>query len=130
MPRCNAKHDEGSFRPDYFDFISFAQYALINDKIKNAKVEFVEKFNAEGDTRVVRREVTDALLVPTHSAKVGDIVLDYIIETYAQNGLVPKEVGKKKRNKPKFHRNHCHPHWWLPADRCSGKCGKSNWWRD
>ena len=81
---------------NYFDFISFAQYAVINDKIKNAKVEFVEKFNAEGDTRVVRREVTDALLVPTHSAKVGDIVLDYIIETYAQNGLVPKEVGKKK----------------------------------
>ena len=82
--------------PNYFDFISFAQYAVINEKIKNAKVEFVEKFNADGDTRVVRREVSDALLVPTHSSKVGDLVLDYIIDTYTSNGLVPKEIGKKK----------------------------------
>ena len=83
--------------PNYFDFISFAQYAVINEKMKNAKIEFVEKFNADGDTRVVRRETSNALLVPTHSSKVGDIVLDYIIETYSQNGLVPKEIGKKKK---------------------------------
>ena len=85
--------------PNYFDFITFAQYAVINEKMKNAKVEFVEKFNADGDTRVVRKEISNALLAPTHSSKVGNFLLDYIIDTYTPNGLVPKGIGEKKSTK-------------------------------
>ena len=31
--------------PVYFDFISFAQYAVISDSMKNGKYDFIEKVN-------------------------------------------------------------------------------------
>ena len=38
--------------PVYFDFISFAQFAVIDEKMKVGKFEFVEKFDANGTTQV------------------------------------------------------------------------------
>jgi len=74
--------------PVYFDFISYAQYAVISDKIKNCKLEFVEKVNATGDTQIVRRDpiFSDNKMLPfVHSNLVGEKVLEYITETYNNN---------------------------------------------
>lgn len=74
--------------PTYFDFISYAQFAVIADKMRNGKLEFVEKVNATGDTQIVRRNpmyVDNQLLPEFHSSLVGGIILDYIIETYSKN---------------------------------------------
>lgn len=74
--------------PVYFDFISYAQYAVIADKIRNGKQDFVEKVNATGDTQIVRRNpiYSDNKLLPIiHSTTVGDKILDYLIESYSKN---------------------------------------------
>ena len=74
--------------PVYFDFISYCQYAVIADKMRNGKQEFVEKVNATGDTQIVRRDpiYSDNKLLPAvHSKIVGDKVLDYLIESYSKN---------------------------------------------
>jgi hypothetical protein len=62
----------------YFDFISYCQYAVINQKLRDGKVEFVEQFDANGTTRIVRRDpsILDNTLLPNlHSQMVGDKLL-------------------------------------------------------
>lgn len=62
----------------YFDFISYCQYAVINQKMRDGKLEFVEQFDANGKTRIVRRDpsVEDNSLLPgLHSQMVGDKIL-------------------------------------------------------
>ena len=74
--------------PVYFDFISYAQYAVISDKIKNGKLEFVEKVNATGDTQIVRRDPMfndNKMLSSVHSAMVGEKLLESIMDTYNNN---------------------------------------------
>ena len=70
----------------YFDFISFAQYTISLEKLRDGREEFLEKYNAAGDTRRVKRnpQASPAL----HSRAVGQKLLDYIYATYSN--IVPK----------------------------------------
>ena len=60
--------------PNYFDFISFAQYATISDTFQHAMVDFIEKSGAEGTSNVIRRNSTisdNSMLPELHSRIVG-----------------------------------------------------------
>jgi hypothetical protein len=62
----------------YFDFISYCQYEVINQKIATGSLEFVESFDANGTTRIVRRDPLNTendLLPKLHSDLVGDKLL-------------------------------------------------------
>ena len=64
--------------PDYFDFISFAQYATIAMAMRNGRDIFEEKVGAEGDKRTVQRdpELKDNGRLPEeHARRVGDRIL-------------------------------------------------------
>lgn len=52
-------------QPRYFDFISYAQFVTITDVFSEPETLFVEAFNAQGETRVVRRDPT---MLPTSEA--------------------------------------------------------------
>jgi hypothetical protein len=78
--------------PAYFDFISFAQYVVLSDKMKSGKVDFIEKVGAEGETVSVHRDPqwTDNSILPTvHSSLVGDKILQFIYDTYPPSILPP-----------------------------------------
>uniref|UniRef100_A0A7S3K3I2 Uncharacterized protein n=1 Tax=Aureoumbra lagunensis TaxID=44058 RepID=A0A7S3K3I2_9STRA len=70
----------------YFDFISFAQYETINAALVKPKSVFNELLTAEGDSVVIARggpdSIPDNLLALTHSQRVGNAILDYILDTY------------------------------------------------
>ena len=87
--------------PTYFDYISFAQYSVSLDKLKNAKsTEFLEKFNAAGETRRVKRNPlynNNDILPLIHSKAVGQRLTDYIYDTYSK--IVPKISIHKKGSK-------------------------------
>eukprot|EP01038_Epipyxis_sp_PR26KG_P005762 gene5762-7953_t len=71
--------------PAYFDFISFCQYAVISNKIRNGKSNFIEKFDANGNTRVVRRspaENDQESLANIHESIVGEKLLQFILDKY------------------------------------------------
>jgi len=71
--------------PVYFDFISFAQYATIAYKAKYGKMDFVEKFNADGDSQVVKRNkyLEDNSILPLAFTRlVGDKLLDFMLDKY------------------------------------------------
>lgn len=64
--------------PVYFDFISFAQYVVISEAMKNGKYEFVEKVGADGNSTIVRRDpalISNNDLPLIHSQRVGDAIL-------------------------------------------------------
>jgi hypothetical protein len=87
--------------PVYFDFISYAQYAVISDKMKNGKLEFVEKVNATGDTQIVRRNplYSDNNILPNiHSKIVGDKILEYLIDSYQNNSKLLPPLLKTNEN--------------------------------
>ncbi len=76
--------------PYYFDFISFAQYAVISDKIKLARSNFIETINAQGDTIVVNRDtrlVPDEMLTQLHGKIVGNKIIEYLYSTYPTSAL-------------------------------------------
>lgn len=81
------KNHRGLFQGDladpvYFDFISFAQYAVIAEKIRTAKQSFIERTGATGDATIVRRSrqfQDDKSLAQTHSAIVGQSLLRFIL---------------------------------------------------
>ena len=82
--------------PAYFDFISFAQYAVISNKINDGLQEFVEKFNAAGDTQVVRRDPSlqnNSILPIVHSRAVGQRILDFLYEKYPSLMPAPLKQG-------------------------------------
>lgn len=70
--------------PLYFDFISFAQYAIISNSFKNAKFDFIEKTGANGTSTVIRRDaaVTNNMLSSLHSQAVGAKLYEYMVTTY------------------------------------------------
>jgi len=100
--------------PYYFDFISFAQYKTINREIINDPL-FVfeeqqippegssqERTDARGNARfvpvVVKRDptLTNAMLIPTHSSKVGSTILDKLEETFRETELkIPNVVYRR-----------------------------------
>lgn len=64
--------------PDYFDFISFAQYASVADAIRNGRDFFEEKVGADGEKRTVQRDADfkdNARLPDEHARRVGDKIL-------------------------------------------------------
>ncbi|KAG5188561.1 hypothetical protein JKP88DRAFT_262272 [Tribonema minus] len=72
--------------PNYFDFISFAQYATIAAGMRSAQLLFTEKVGADGETQTVQRApelADDALLPGEHARRVGDRIFTYIMETFA-----------------------------------------------
>jgi hypothetical protein len=93
--------------PYYFDFISFAQYRTINRELtQNPPVVFqemqpVDQKGEGGKTDfapvVVKRdpELTNALLVPMHSSKVGAAVLDKLEETFRETDLSLPSLGNR-----------------------------------
>lgn len=66
--------------PLYFDFISFCQYAVISDKIKNGQYEFFERVGADGELQRVTRNnsILNENLAKAHSDLVGDKLLEYV----------------------------------------------------
>jgi hypothetical protein len=84
--------------PYYFDFISFAQYQTINRELTlDPLVMFEEMQPVEPETDgsdasavakfvpvVIKRDpaMTNEMLVPTHSSRVGAAILDRLIETF------------------------------------------------
>jgi hypothetical protein len=71
--------------PRYFDFISFAQLLTITDVFSDPRTAYVEAFNAQGGTRVVRRDgsvmPTSADILAKFSDKLGGRLLEKILET-------------------------------------------------
>lgn len=64
--------------PDYFDFISFAQYATVAMAIRNGRDFFEEKVGAEGEKITVQRDPDfkdNARLPEEHARRVGDKIL-------------------------------------------------------
>jgi hypothetical protein len=93
--------------PYYFDFISFVQYRTINRELTQdppyvfQEMQPVEQEQqAESDVAktkfvsvVVRRDprLTNAMLVPTHSSKVGSAILDRLDEIFGStDSRIPK----------------------------------------
>eukprot|EP00904_Undaria_pinnatifida_P013133 jgi/Undpi1/8950/HiC_scaffold_26.g11411.m1 len=78
--------------PDYFDFISFAQYASVAMAIRNGRDIFEEKVGAEGEKRTVQRDPEfkdNGLLPDEHARRVGDRILAYCTETFSATKLAP-----------------------------------------
>lgn len=76
--------------PDYFDFISFAQYASVAEAMRNGRDIFDEKVGAEGEKRTVQRDPEfkdNALLPAEHARRVGDRIL------VSRGGGVGRERG-------------------------------------
>merc|ERR1719331_3211994 len=90
--------------PKYFDFISFAQYAVINDQMKKGAFVFNEDQGVDGDIAkgvisvTVRRDpsVTNDLLPGLHSQMVGDRILQWIVDRYNIQKDETKEGGVDK----------------------------------
>ena len=85
--------------PLYFDFISFAQYETINDFLKRPRKLFEELVSAEGETRVVARNASsvadDRLLAAEHGRRVGDKVLDFVLERFASTSYTQVQVSPR-----------------------------------
>ncbi len=83
--------------PNYFDFISFAQYATIGADMRRGRPIFEELVGAEGTTTLVTRASADeygalprdnAALPAAHADRVGNIILNWLDERYPN--LAPK----------------------------------------
>mmetsp|Transcript_60996 Transcript_60996/g.149357 ORF Transcript_60996/g.149357 Transcript_60996/m.149357 type:complete len:373 (-) Transcript_60996:32-1150(-) len=83
--------------PYYFDFISYAQYRTIDRELTTDPLmvfEEMQQVDAERAAResipgtfvpvVIKRDpaLTDSMLVPTHSSRVGAAILDRLIENF------------------------------------------------
>ena len=68
----------------YFDFISFAQYETINACLGDPRTVFEELRTAEGETDVIYRSngLEDKQLATAHGQRVGDAILDFIIQRF------------------------------------------------
>jgi len=77
--------------PNYFDFMSYCQYATIAAGMRDGRVVFEELIDANGTSVVVARDPAlprdNARLPALLSLRVGDKILDAIAERYP--GLAP-----------------------------------------
>lgn len=91
--------------PYYFDFISFAQYTTMNREITvNPATIFEEQEpKDQGEEKpmdfvpvVVKRDpsLTDEMLAPEHSRRVGVLVLDKLEETFRGTGSAVPSIEK------------------------------------
>ena len=73
--------------PAYFDFISFCQYATIADGMRQGRIVFEELTDANGTSTIVSRNPSlpqsNQALPAAHSLRVGDRILDWMLERYA-----------------------------------------------
>lgn len=93
--------------PYYFDFISFAQYRTINRELtQDPPFVFQEMQPAAEQTDngrsnfvpvVVRRDpsLTNAMLIPTHSSKVGKAILDRLEEIFGNTESRIPQLGNR-----------------------------------
>ncbi|KAL3923519.1 MAG: hypothetical protein SGILL_001609 [Bacillariaceae sp.] len=100
--------------PFYFDFISFAQYQTINRELTQDPpfvYQEMQPDNQEGEGGttsfvpvVVRRNpsLTNDLLVPTHSSRVGSAVLDKLEETFRDSDLRLPKLGERPDSETLF----------------------------
>jgi hypothetical protein len=79
----------------YFDFISFAQYATLSWALRNGRLNFIEKYNAQGDTQVVNRATklaNNSLLPFAFRRLVGNKVLRFMFAKYPASILPPASL--------------------------------------
>lgn len=84
----------------YFDFISLCQYAVISDRIKEARTDFFEKIGAEGTIQRVTRDpklVNNGDLPAIHSYLVGEKVFMYMQQVF--NASMPSLLFEDNRQK-------------------------------
>jgi hypothetical protein len=81
--------------PNYFDFMSFVQYATIANGMRNGKQVFNELIDANGTSIFVSRAAAvppspldNAALPFAHADRVGDRILDWMDETFPK--IAPK----------------------------------------
>ena len=85
--------------PNYFDFMSFVQYATIANGMRNGKMVFNELIDANGTSIFVSRAEADppapldnAALPAAHAERVGERILEWIDEKFPRIApKVPKE---------------------------------------
>jgi len=79
-------HRQGELSdPNYFDFISFAQFATISQAMESPQKVFRELYNADGDTQIVRNSLNsedfNAVGLKTEFYElVGDALLDELLD--------------------------------------------------
>ena len=79
--------------PLYFDHVSFAQYAVIADKMRRGKQSYIQLIDANGTAQSVQRDKSlenNDLLPQAHSKAVGDALLDWMLETYPT--ITPRDL--------------------------------------
>lgn len=84
-------------QPEYFDFISFSQYATLSYSIVKSQKVFTEVSGPFGKERKIINEViqrnplltSTETIVKVHSAAVGDSILDFILTTFPSS-ITPK----------------------------------------
>ena len=81
--------------PNYFDFMSFVQYATIANGMRNGKMVFNELIDANGTSIFVSRAEADppapldnAALPAAHAERVGERILEWIDEKFPR--IAPK----------------------------------------
>ena len=77
--------------PNYFDFISYCQYATISAGMRNGKLVFNELIDSNGTSVIVTRDPSiggNEVLPASHAMRVGEAVLDAVFERYP--GLAPE----------------------------------------
>lgn len=94
--------------PYYFDFISFSQYATINREIfqdppvvinEQKPIEVPEGEPQKFQPIVVKRQLPDNLLAPTHVKLVGSAILDRLEEIFgASDARLPRFDPKSRPN--------------------------------
>jgi hypothetical protein len=84
--------------PNYFDFISYCQYATIGAGMRGGRLVFNELIDSNGTSVLVSRDPSiggNEALPAAHAARVGDAILDAIIERYP--GIAPQLPARPTR---------------------------------
>jgi hypothetical protein len=84
--------------PNYFDFISYCQYATIGAGMRSGKLVFNELIDSNGTSILVQRDPSigaNEALPAAHAAQVGDAILDAILDRYP--GIAPQLPARPTR---------------------------------
>lgn len=93
--------------PNYFDFISYAQYRTINRAVLSPEPSIFEEeqpVSTTGDPEIegqrfqsvlVRRSIPDDELVPSFDRIVGQSILLWLVERFGED-LVPKQLTRQR----------------------------------
>lgn len=83
--------------PNYFDFMSFVQYATIANGMRNGRLVFNELIDANGTSTFVSRAVSNPSLISNsalpsaHAERVGERILEWVDERFPSiSPKVPK----------------------------------------